>query len=314
MSCRVLRSHCEKGKTKSSWTCNGYLIKPTTAAPTVAALSTMRETLSHHWNLTTCHGCINGYVSKGYGLKRCRETCTPGRWAGSIAELGPVSAQPEILQQGRVNRVFQHYGRRRRVRGGAAPGSSPGLPITCRWIVLPRPPVRSLQGPLCGAAEPDHTRSAPPAGASHQPVQAPPPRQAITSRDPGPAARVLAGCTPHCECTCPRGSGTVSQTPARLTRARWPLPGRDTRGRQHDVQRAKRTHIMAVELRVLFDAATQLPDIKLAGARGQVVFIAPVAVGKPDLLAARSSSLIQEAVNPFRDQGRVIDRQGPAQV
>ena len=40
--------------------------------------------------------------------------------------------------------------------------------------------------------------------------------------------------------------------------------------RQHDLQGAKSTHIMAVELRVLLDPAKQPPEINLAGARGQM--------------------------------------------
>ena len=67
--------------------------------------------------------------------------------------------------------------------------------------------------------------------------------------------------------------------------------------RQHDVQRAQ-----------------QLPAIQLASARRQGFFVAPVAVGEPDFLAAGSSQLLQEAINPFRDQRRVMDCQGPAQV
>ena len=43
-----------------------------------------------------------------------------------------------------------------------------------------------------------------------------------------------------------------------------------------------------------------------------MVCVAPVAIGEPDLLAAGSAQLVQEAVHAFRDQGRVIDRQGPA--
>ena len=39
--------------------------------------------------------------------------------------------------------------------------------------------------------------------------------------------------------------------------------------RQHDLQGAKRAHIMAVELQVLLDAAKQPPEIDLAGARIQ---------------------------------------------
>jgi hypothetical protein len=71
---------------------------------------------------------------------------------------------------------------------------------------------------------------------------------------------------------------------------------------------------MAVELRVLLDPAQQLPAIHLASVRRHVFFVAPVAVGEPDFLAAGSSPLVQEAINPFRDQRRVIDCQGPAQV
>src|SRR5215470_2993083 len=81
--------------------------------------------------------------------------------------------------------------------------------------------------------------------------------------------------------------------------------------RQHDLQRAKRAHIMAVELWVLLDLAKQLPEINLALARGQMFFVAPVAVGEPDFLATAEPQLVQEAMNPFRDQGRVIDRKGP---
>ena len=43
---------------------------------------------------------------------------------------------------------------------------------------------------------------------------------------------------------------------------------------------------MPVELRVLLDPAKQLSEINLALTRGQMVFVAPVAVGEPDLLAA----------------------------
>jgi hypothetical protein len=43
---------------------------------------------------------------------------------------------------------------------------------------------------------------------------------------------------------------------------------------------------MAVELQILLDPAKSLPEIKLAGARGQMVFVAPLAVGEPDLLTA----------------------------
>ena len=84
--------------------------------------------------------------------------------------------------------------------------------------------------------------------------------------------------------------------------------------RQQDVQRATRTQSMAVELRVLLDPAQQLPAITLASARRPVFFGAPVAVGEPDFLAAGSSPLVQEAINPFRDHHRVMDGQGPAQV
>ena len=42
---------------------------------------------------------------------------------------------------------------------------------------------------------------------------------------------------------------------------------------------------MAVELRVLLDPAKQLSEINLAVTRRQMFFVAPVAVGEPDLLA-----------------------------
>jgi hypothetical protein len=43
---------------------------------------------------------------------------------------------------------------------------------------------------------------------------------------------------------------------------------------------------MTVELRVLLDPTKQLSEINLAFARGQMFFVAPVAVGEPDFLAA----------------------------
>src|SRR5512145_2870355 len=55
---------------------------------------------------------------------------------------------------------------------------------------------------------------------------------------------------------------------------------------QHDLQRAKRAHIMAVELRVLLNAAKQQAEINLAGAREQMFFVTPVTVGEPDFFAA----------------------------
>ena len=63
---------------------------------------------------------------------------------------------------------------------------------------------------------------------------------------------------------------------------------------------------MAVELRVRLDPAQQLPAITLASARRPVFFGAPVAVGEPDCLAAGSSPLVQEAINPCRDHHRVV--------
>jgi hypothetical protein len=41
--------------------------------------------------------------------------------------------------------------------------------------------------------------------------------------------------------------------------------------------------IMATAMRVLLDPAQQMPEINLAGARGQMFSVAPVAVGEPDL-------------------------------
>ena len=55
---------------------------------------------------------------------------------------------------------------------------------------------------------------------------------------------------------------------------------------QHDLQRAKSAHIMAVELRVLLDPAKQMSEINLALAWGQMFFVASMAVGESDLLAA----------------------------
>jgi hypothetical protein len=91
----------------------------------------------------------------------------------------------------------------------------------------------------------------------------------------------------------------VCACPVREAHVPYPWRGSPERGcrflgeiraaRQHDLQRTKRAHIMTVELRVLLDPAKQLPEINLAGARGQVFFVAPVAVGKPHLLAASSS-------------------------
>ena len=60
--------------------------------------------------------------------KHCSQRC-PGRGVGAgEAYTSRTSAM--------------RRGRRRRARGVPAPGSSPGLPSTLRWIILPRPPVR----------------------------------------------------------------------------------------------------------------------------------------------------------------------------
>jgi hypothetical protein len=43
---------------------------------------------------------------------------------------------------------------------------------------------------------------------------------------------------------------------------------------------------MAAELRILLDPAKEMPEINLTSARRQMFFVAPVAVGEPDLLTA----------------------------
>ena len=89
----------------------------------------------------------------------------------------------------------------------------------------------------------------------------------------------------HGGCTCARESGTQSRTPdtaypsaAAASWARYARPVSITSSEPN-------AHILAVELRVLLDPAKQLSEINLAVTRRQMFFVAPVAVGEPDLLA-----------------------------
>ena len=52
---------------------------------------------------------------------------------------------------------------------------------------------------------------------------------------------------------------------------------------------------------MLFEAAKQVPEVNPALAWGQVVFVAPVAVGEPHLLTAGYPQLVQEPVDAFWD-------------
>lgn len=110
---------------------------------------------------------------------------------------------------------------------------------------------------------------------------------------------------------------------ARVTSARGPDPcslpecGHSFLGEigascQHDFQRAKSAHVMTTELWILLDPAKQSAEVKQALARRQMLFVAPVAIGEPDRLATGQPHLVQEAVDASRDQGRMIDRKGPA--
>src|SRR5262249_42755719 len=75
--------------------------------------------------------------------RHCSQRC-PGRGAGA----GETCTS-------RISAMRR--GRRWRVWGVPAPGSSSGLPLILRWIILLRPLARWLLGPWCGGAETSHT-------------------------------------------------------------------------------------------------------------------------------------------------------------